>query len=50
MYEGVPGPGRLDEHDRRYLVFRVYLLSDPVGGGGTFTARAIVSGTEDDEQ
>ncbi len=50
MYEGVSRPRRLDEQDRRYLVFRVYLLSDPVGDGGTFTAWAIVSGAEEDEQ
>ena len=50
MYEGVSGPRRLDEHDRRYLVFRGIRISDPVGTDGTFIARAIVSGSEDDEQ
>jgi hypothetical protein len=51
MYEGMSGPRHLDEHDRRYLVFRGGIcISDPVGAGGMFTTRAIVSGTEDDEQ
>jgi hypothetical protein len=50
MYEGVSGPRRLDEHDRRYLVFRGICISDPVGTDGTLIARAIVSGSEDDEQ
>ena len=51
MYEGMSGPRHLDEHDRSYLVFRGGIcISDPVGTDGTLIARAIVSGSEDDEQ